>query len=224
VIATAISCQGSEFSGGSSNRAAAQKPQKPALGSDDATPGKSDKIPSGDEMKTDDGGLILIAPKICDASNIKFIIGAGQCPAGSAAYAADDSRSAALACCPLPALDIIASGAPASRGGQCGPDEVAVGVNGNSLLCAPINKTRYALKPQTATCYYGSGASGGAGSAKCLAPSPVLLAMAQPYGTDACLPVPYGALITARTDKYCRNVQASQLVFKADAAPVPMFK
>ena len=221
MLSLMIACQASEFSG--DNSAPAQQTKRGEKSNDALPPGSYDPSnPNG--MTPDNGGNAPLTPQICDASNIRFVSGSGQCPAGSAAYVADDSRSAALACCPLPAMDIIATGTASPRGSRCGINEVAVGVSGNSLLCAPINTERYSLRTPSATCYYGNGASGGNGAAKCTAPSAVLLAMTQPYGVDACLPVPYGGLITSITSKYCKDVFAAQLVFAADGMPVPMFK
>jgi hypothetical protein len=221
VSSFAFACQQSDFSSSArsgSNDLKRERPiQKPPT--DEPPP----ETPEG-TIITDDGGSTVIAPQSCSASTIKFVGKDGLCPAGSAAYAADDARDTLLTCCPLPALDILAAGDPVARGGQCGTNEVAVGVSSNQLLCAPINTARYRLQPQVTTCYYGSGSSGGKGAAQCSAPSATIAAMTTQYGTDACIPVPFGGLITKRTSKYCRDVSAAQLVFSADGKLVPMFK
>jgi hypothetical protein len=218
-VAMTVACQQSEFS--SSARSGVTKKSDDGKGD---PPGTDDPTQFDGPIPIDDGGSTEIAPQTCSNATIKFVAINGQCPSGSAAYAADDAGNTLLTCCPLPAGDILTTGTPVIRGGQCGANEVAVGVSNNQLLCAQINTARYRLQPQTVTCYYGSGSSGGKGAAQCSAPSATIAAMTTQYGTDACLPVPFGGLITKRTSKYCRDVAASQLVFQSDGTPVPMFK
>ena len=131
--------------------------------------------------------------------------------------------TASLGCCPLPARDILAKGDAVLRGAQCGPDEVATGANGNSLMCSKINTAKYRLGPAQTSCYVGSGVSGSSGSANCGLPSATLQAMSSAFGSDGCIGSPFGSLIVARTGKNCGDVQAAQLFFSQNNQPVPMF-
>ncbi len=162
----------------------------------------------------------------CNATTIRWARETSQCPAGYAAFSLDDAKETSIACCPLPAADIFTADVPTVRVSTCATGEVAVGGSANGgLLCQKINLTRYALAAMQPTCYYGSGAAGGSGSQVCSAPPVTLQAMATKFGSDACLPVPYGALITSHNKNgKCADAHASVLFFRDTGMVVPMFK
>lgn len=162
----------------------------------------------------------------CNSSTIRWARGSSQCPAGYAAFALDDAEETSLACCPLPASDILTADAPIVRTSTCLTGQIAIGGSANGgLLCQNINLTRYALSPMRPMCYYGSGAAGGSGAQICTAPPVTLQAMVAKFGSDACLPVPYGALVTSHNNNgKCADANASVLYFKDTGMVVPMFK
>lgn len=231
-------CSNSDFTGDSVRTPKARKPEpglkQPTAGGGD-TSGCNDPSagctgsggqPTGGAtsgLGVDNGGTAEIVPKKCDVSSIKFVGGSNSCPANYAAYAIDDASTTVLACCPLPATDILASTSPQSRT-QCGDNEVAVGASGTALLCQSINTNRYTLGAQSPNCYLGSGASGGSGATRCGAPTATITAMTSLFGTDACVPQPFGSLVTKRNGKNCSDTAGRQLLLKSSGQPVSMFQ
>jgi hypothetical protein len=175
----------------------------------------------------------------CDANTmviIKSWDGEQTCPAGYAAFAIDDpasevKNSIALACCPLPKSDIL-SASNVKREKECGADEVATGCfpTGGSFhdakfICSAINTTKYKLDSEKTTCYLGSGAAGRGGAASCHTPPETVSALIgrAPFGSDACVGSPYGALITKKTGKNCSNMKGRLLRYRDTNQPVVMF-
>jgi hypothetical protein len=185
-------------------------------------------------MTTEDGGTVQITPQSCSVNTISLIDnmngGKALCPAGSAAYAADDVTKGAAAygrsisCCPLPASDILSKDPAVERGGDCLENEVIVGVYSGGVICGKINSNRYRLDVSAPTCYYGTGQAGGAGAAKCQIPPATLQAMLSRYGSDSCVPTPFGGLMRYIRGKNCATMGASVLKFSDTGLPVPMFK
>ena len=162
----------------------------------------------------------------CNTTTIKWANETTRCPANYAAFALDDAKNTSIACCPLPAADILTADAPIARAPSCNPDEVAVGGSpGGGLLCQKLNLNRYVMLLPQVTCYYGSGVAGGWGSSNCSAPPATIQAMTTTFGSDSCLPVPFGALITTHGNNgNCSSSKANVLIFRDTGQPVPMFK
>lgn len=220
-------CSNPDFSGGSGAKyiKKTDKPKIPTDPSNPGGPGPGDGTPANPNgLEVDSNGNALIVPKSCDINSISFVQNEGRCADGSAAYAIDDNKAVYIACCPLPASDILATGAVATTRATCFSGEIAVGASGGGLMCMPINSARYKLAPPKLPCYLGSGAAGGIGSAKCGAPTATIQAMTAKFGTDACVPQPFGSLVTARTGKNCVDTLGAELLFKDTGLPVTMFK
>ncbi len=206
-------------------------PQKPCQSTPDPGPVPG---PNPDQIMTDGGGNVQITPQSCSVNTISLIDnmngGKALCPAGSAAYAADDvtrgapSYGRSISCCPLPASDILSKDPAVERGGDCLENEVIVGVYGGGVICGKINSNRYSLDVSAPTCYYGSGQAGGAGAAKCQIPPETLQAMLKSYGSDSCVPSPFGGLLRYIRAKTCASMGASVLKFSDTGQPVLMFK
>lgn len=161
----------------------------------------------------------------CITANVKFTPGDGaSCPKHYAAFTADDGSSPNFGCCPLPAKDILSKEPAQNRGTNCLTDEIITGVNGGSVMCTKINTKRYKLAASSNTCYAGSGASGGSGSAACGVPNATFQALIAKFGSDACIGQPYGSLIVSRTGKNCTDVRSSELQYKTDGQSVKMYE
>jgi hypothetical protein len=215
------SCKQTEFTGrGGAEREPASATPTPTLSYSPVPT----LLPSSTPVPTPT--MPIVTAVECNATTIRWARETSQCPAGYAAFALDDAKETSIACCPLPAADIFAADLPVVRTSTCAAGEVAVGGSANGgLLCQKINLGRYALAPMRPTCYYGSGAAGGSGSQACSAPPVTLQAMATKFGSDACLPVPYGALITSHNKNgKCADANASVLFFRDTGMVVPMFK
>lgn len=191
---------------------------------DDDDLGQSDDSGGGSDLETEDE--TIHKPAVCSTTTIKFAPTGteSKCPAHYAAYTADDSREYKIACCPLPARDILSESEPVERGQRCESNEIATGASASGLICTKINTKRYKLDSARASCYVGDGASGGQNATPCGTPSATLQAMVATFGSDACIGNPFGSLIVGRTGKYCRDVTSSQLQYKDSGAAVKMFK
>ena len=98
-------------------------------------------------------------------------------------------------------------------------------MHAGGVVCAKINLVRYKLDLASATCYYGSGQSGGMGAVTCpILPSATAIAMVRQYGTDVCVPSPFGGVMSYIRGKNCASMGASVLKFSDTGLPVPMFK
>lgn len=245
------SCKITEFSRGNGQKKGADDnkstPQDPSQGDSqtpakDSTPFKYDPskghnpnqtFPGGNSnnfgtdgsgntnngVDTEDGTII---PKECVIGAIEFAAGVTKCPEDYAAYAIDDADTAHLACCPLPAEDILLRGATKQISRTCPANFVATGVTGNQLECTQINTQKYQLAPAQ-VCYYGSGDSGGDGSSSCGATPGTIQAMTTRFGSDSCIGFPFGSLITRYEDKYCRDMSAVELL-TIQGQKIPMYK
>ena len=163
-------------------------------------------------------------PQVCSlqANTIRFARNS-QCPMGSAAYAADDSDAAKFACCPVPIRDMLV-GQPVLASNTCPVGSVVVGAQNNQLWCRQLNP-QYARPTQAQpTCYYGSGASGGDGSRGCGAPPLTIQAMTTQFGSDACLPFPFGGLIVGRRGDDCTDVIFVNIMDPRTGQPLQMFR
>ena len=176
-----------------------------------------------DDIITDDESISL--PQKCTATNGKVISGVAECPANNAAFTSDDGSGTRVGCCPLPSRDILDKASKAiGRGGSCQTDEIAVGSDGNGFMCRKINTKKYKLEAAQQVCYRGNGASGGSGSANCnniIAQLQGLIGLEN--DKDGCVAQPYGAIMTHKTGKDCRDQKASVVVEKATGKPVQMF-
>lgn len=228
-MVTFAGCKGNDFA----SQAPQNKKGAPCVETDtqkcddDGEPKDGDLTTDPNEPKDDfdvnDGGLKILDAKICDSSNIKIISGTGTCDAHSAAYAADDARTATIACCPLPSQNMLKPGTKPGSGGGCQAGDVIVGLSGGAAVCATINTAAFKLGPKQTTCYAGSGASGGKGASSCSAPAGTATAMTATFGSDSCLPTPFGGLITYIGGKNCANI-SFRSVTKSDGSPVQMYK
>jgi hypothetical protein len=164
-----------------------------------------------------------VSPRLCDGTNVAIVASNGNCPKNFAAYTADDSSGGILGCCPLPVNDILLETASSQiRGGSCLANEIATGVSGDQLVCTPINTAKYRLSSAKQSCYFGDGASGSGGSADCgTIPAAFNTIVSGRFGSDACVAVPYGAVIVSKTSKYCRNITGAQILFADSNLPVP---
>ena len=175
----------------------------------------------------------VLNPQMCDTVTSGKVVHVGEkCPESYALYTMDDMGShdsvpGSYACCPLPARDILlASGAFQSRYQTCQADEVmtgAIDTSGN-IYCSKINTVRYALRVGTVA-YTGSG-SGGAGGAKVSQDSlpPTLRALViGPLGSDGCIAMPFGSLMTKQGGKRCTDTSSATLYEISTNAPVKMF-
>lgn len=218
------SCRQAEFKSDNDIRRAATASPVPSLTPIPTTPTTT---PAGSTpVPTVAPGLPPIAAIECNATTIKWAGESSACPTNYAAFAIDDAKSTSIACCPLPATDILINDVPVARPSSCNPDEIAIGGSaGGGLLCQKLNINRYVMLLPQATCYYGSGAAGGSGSASCGAPPATIQAMTARFGSDSCLPVPFGALVTAHGNNgNCSSSRANVLIFRDTGLPVPMFK
>lgn len=230
-------CSSGAFTGGGGSAGVGKKcistPQKPCNSTPGPVPDPSPN-PGPNPMTTEDGGTVQVTPQSCSVNTISLIDNfnglKAVCPAGSAAYAADDVAGGApsfgrsISCCPLPASDILSKEQAIDRGSDCQENEVIVGVHASGVVCAKINLVRYKLDFASATCYYGSGQSGGGGAAKCPIPSETALAMVSKYGSDACVPSPFGGLMRYIRAKTCASMGSSVLRFSDTGQAVRMFK
>jgi len=223
----AVACSDSKFSsatGAKKNKSENQQPD-PAksenasgLSGDQASMSASNKTIGSEEDTT------THKPLECTSANVSFSPSQGAvCAKNTVAYAIDDGTFNHVACCPLPAHDILTAGAPAQRGSACGSNEVAVGINQGGFMCAKINTARYKLASPRATCYIGNGASGDRGAGPCGAPNATIRAMTSKFGKDACVGSPFGSMVVSKTSKYCGGMKTMQLFFNDTGAAVPMF-
>ncbi len=181
-----------------------------------------DKDKDGD-ITTDDETLHL--PQKCTATNGKVVSGVTECPLNNAAFTSDDGSSARVGCCPLPSKDILDKASKTiNRAGSCQAEEIAVGSDGNGFMCRKINTKKYKLEAAQQVCYRGNGASGGSGSSNC---SNIIAQLQGLIGLendkDGCVAQPYGAIMTHKTGKDCKDQKASVIVEKATGKPVQMF-
>jgi hypothetical protein len=188
---------------------------------DPNNPGNGDPNNPG-TIGNNNGGQFL--PQVCSlqSNTIRFVSN-GQCQEGAAAYAADDSDSVHLACCPVPIRDMLVGAATLSDN-TCPTGSVAVGAQGTRLWCRALNPQYAQATPPKPTCYYGSGAAGGSGSQACSAPPATIQAMTTRFGTDSCLPNPFGGLIVGRRGKNCSDVIFVNIIDPRTGQPMQMFQ
>jgi hypothetical protein len=184
---------------------------------------EEDKTENEDDLSIDDEEKHL--PQKCTATNGTVVSGVKECPANNAAFTSDDGSSARVGCCPLPSRDILDKASKATgRGGSCQTDEIAVGSDGSGFMCRKINTKKYRLEAAQQVCYRGNGASGGSGSSSC---SNIIAQLQGLIGLendkDGCVAQPYGAIMTHKTGKDCKDQKASVIVEKATGKAVQMF-
>jgi hypothetical protein len=242
ILLVLAACSGTNFSSDTGGKKSADKGDADGDDSDggpDSDSDAGDSDADGSDSDTEDGGIDsddsgaddddiiigdenVVEPKECTSANIAVVPGtATNCPAHFAAYAADDADNPKLTCCPLPVKNILKSD-PAQARQTCLSDEVATGVSGGSLMCTKINTDKYRLGPAVRSCYIGSGSSGSSGAGTCTVPPGTMAAMNQFFGSDACVGMPYGALIVSWTGDDCGDVQSAQLFDNATSQPIIM--
>ncbi|MEY4631748.1 MAG: hypothetical protein RIQ81_1868 [Pseudomonadota bacterium] len=181
-----------------------------------------------------------IVPKACNAQTLVPVAAGGTCPDDYAVFGIDDptSRQTAghLACCPLPAGDILTGGIELRPGGTCSTNEVLVG---NEILdnqisnakCRAINTNSYKLSSAGVdVCYFGDASTGRGNAPRCSSKGSIpdaFFAITDPkasmMGEDGCLNFPWGSLSVAQTGRNCDTQRAMQLQ-KIDGTPVKMFE
>jgi hypothetical protein len=165
-------------------------------------------------------------PKYCTADT-STTIGVGQrCPKHNATVIAGNGNSVNYVCCPLPSKDIL-TGPIAQRSGSCSSDEVIIGVVNSEKYsgvydCQRINTKKYKLSPSKVSCGFkvGTSHSGLQGATICKELPGIPFAS---VGADGCSGEPFGSLMTARTQKYCRQHSTADLLYK-DGSKVRIFK
>jgi hypothetical protein len=245
-ISVAVACNDGSFSGSnegvskSGDQSKKKDPQKTGIpdAGDDNNDDNDEDIKKDDEDlgeeddsdKSDDEDITtdddsISQPQQCNATNGKVVTGVTECPANNAAFTSDDGSGTRIGCCPLPSKDILDKASKSvGRGGSCQTDEIAVGSDGNGFKCRKINTKKYKLEVAQPVCYRGNGASGGSGSASCnniIAQLQGLISLEN--DKDGCVAQPYGAVMTHKTGKDCRDQKASVIVEKATGKPVQMF-
>lgn len=223
------SCANSEFSGDSGSNFSKKAPplkQPPVIG----MPPASD-VPPTDKpgLNGSDGGTGLLVAKQCNATTLVRAFGANKCPENYGVFGIDDPTSGVtygtMACCPLPANDIL-QGAEVARNGSCGSNEILIGNNNGQLTCRAINVAKYKLVPAS-ICYFGDGASGQGSAPRCStkgqAPAAFTPITSGMMGSDGCLNFPWGSLSVSQTGNKCSD-QSSKTLLKADGSAIEMFK
>jgi hypothetical protein len=179
-----------------------------------------------------------IVPKSCKKAELKIIGPGSSCPDGHAIYGIDDPSSkqnaGAMACCPLPASDILVGEPQTRAGGTCTTNEVMVGNSAPSrsnisAICRSINTSRYKLVPAE-VCYFGDGSTGRGSAVKCETKGAIPSAFdaisgnQSVMGIDGCLNFPWGSLSVAQRDgSSCSDQSAMQLLL-LDGTTVKMFE
>ena len=158
----------------------------------------------------------------CNPSRITFVDNSGQCPANNAVIGLDDSRDhSALACCPLPATDILTD-IKTTRSYACGSDEVITGVSSYATFtCTKINVDVYKLSGANQACYFGSGSGGRGSAARCSLPGGYGVIDSR-YGGDGCIASTFGGLMVYQYGVDCSS-QGSVTLEKLNGAAVQMF-
>ena len=224
------SCANSEFSGDSSSNLTKKVPPKKNPPATTLPPGGGDNPNNKPPvLTTDNGGTGQIVPKQCNATTLVRAAGANKCPDNYGVFGIDDPTRqvnyGAMACCPLPATDIL-QGAEVSRSGSCGANEILIGNNNGQLTCRAINVAKYKLVAAQ-VCYFGDGASGRGSAQRCSAMGAVPAAFTPitsgMMGSDGCLNYPWGSLSISQTGSDCSD-QSAMTLRKADGSPIEMFK
>lgn len=169
----------------------------------------------------------------------------GLCPANHAFYGVDDPAGASgpakkikvsMACCPLPAKDILSDKHVYSTQ-ECPKDHVATGSkeegSGDNLVrsmrCTKINTYRYQLGDATQGVYWGDGAAGWRGS-KRIAWDNIPASMRYAHGrqsvnkwdVDGCVGYPWGSLLTSKRSKNCSSFSFRQLQYSGNLLSDPV--
>jgi hypothetical protein len=171
----------------------------------------------------DEGCIAVHAPQICTTASLTHAVGAADCGPNKAVFMMDDGTGPNFICCPLPASDILSGNPPQVRAGQCGPGEVITGASSPfTFRCTAINTNRYKLGAAKQPCYFGSGASGSQGVAKCQGhPASFSVLQQNLFGSDGCTGFPFGSLFIRQSSKYCKDMLAVQLLYTGTVAGDP---